>query len=111
MNSKNMTKIDFSDWSGKLEVVWDLKTGEDCKAFWELMDMIAGSEDLQFADKLIDAVKLSEDNEVYESLYNALWSFPEDKIGQLLAKRLPEFQRRMGKHNQVSRFYIPIRNS
>jgi len=101
-------KIDFNEWSEKLETVWKLKTDKDCKTFSELMYMLTGKEDIQFAEKLIDTVKLAEDYGVYESLFNALWAFSESKIGQLLAKRLPEFQRRMGKYDQVLRFYLPI---
>lgn len=101
-------KIDFIEWSEKLESVWKLKTGEDCDTFSDLMYMLSGNEDLQFAEKLIDAVQIEFDEGPYEGLYNALWAFPEDKVGGLLARRLPEFQRRMGRYDQVSRFYIPI---
>lgn len=103
-------EIDFNDWSQQLESVWKLKTEKDCDLFWELMDAITGKEDIQFAERLIDAVRLAEDNGVYESLYNALWAFPEQQVARLLAQRLPEFHRRMGRYDQVHRFYLPIGN-
>jgi hypothetical protein len=99
---------DFVQWKAKLETVWDLKTEEDDKVFYELMDALKGSEDIRYFDALIEAVRLKEDNGIYESLWNAMWTFPPALVGKLLAKHLPEFQKRMGKYDQVSRFYIPI---
>lgn len=106
-----MKTTNFENWSAELEKVWDLKTGEDCVKFSELMYSLNGDEGVCYLEKLINAIKLKDDFGPYESLYNAIWTFPTKLVGQLLAKRLPEFQKRMGKHDQVFRFYIPIPNN
>lgn len=106
-----MKTTDFENWSIELEKVWNLKTEEDCIKFSELMYSLNGDEDVNYLHKLIDAIKLKDDFGLYESLYNAIWTFPAKLVGQTLAKRLPEFQKRMGKYDQVFRFYIPISNS
>lgn len=104
-------KTNFENWNTELEKVWNIKTEEDCVKFSDLMYSLNGDEDVSFLNKLIDTVRLKEDFGLYESLYNAMWSFPPKLVGQVLAKRLPEFQKRMGKSDQVFRFYIPIPNN
>ncbi|MCD8401424.1 hypothetical protein [Tenacibaculum finnmarkense] len=106
-----MSKIDFDSWSLEFEKVWNLKTDSDCKKFSELTYSLKGNEGVRFLEKLIDSVKLKDDFGLYESLYNAIWLFPDNIIGQVLAKKLPEFQKRMGKHDQILRFYLPIPNN
>lgn len=103
-------KIDFENWNTELEKVWSLKTEEDCVKFSDLMYSLKGNEGVSYLNKLIDAVRLKEDFGLYESLYNAIWAFPPKFVGQVLAKRLPEFHKRMGKFDQVFRFYISIPN-
>jgi hypothetical protein len=103
-----MTTTNFENWSIKLEKVWDLKTEQDCVKFSDLMYSLNGNEDTSYLNKLIDAIRLKDDSGVYESLYNAIWVFPPKLVGQILAKKLPEFQKRMGKFDQVFRFYILI---
>jgi hypothetical protein len=98
----------FTQWSLELEKVWNLKTEEECQKFSDLMYALKGSEGIMHLNKLIDTVKLKDDFGVYESLYNAIGQFPQKLVGQTLAKRLPEFQKRMGKYDQVSRFYITV---
>lgn len=104
-------KTNFENWNTELEKVWNLKTEEDCVKFSDLMYSLNGDEDETYLNKLIDTVRLKEDFGLYESLYNAIWAFPPELVGQILAKRLPEFQKRMGKSDQVFRFYIPIPNN
>jgi len=104
-------KTNFENWNTELEKVWNLKTEEDCVRFSDLMYSLNGDEDVSYLNKLIDTVRLKEDFGLYESLYNAIWRFPPKLVGQILAKRLPEFQKRMGKFDQVFRFYIPITNN
>lgn len=103
-----MKTINFENWCIILEKVWDLKTQEDCVKFSGLMYSLKGNEGTTYLEKLIDSVRLKEDYGVYEGLYNAIWVFPSKIVGQVLSMRLPEFQKRMGKHDQVFRFYIPI---
>lgn len=98
----------YEDWSIELEKVWNLKTQEACVKFHDLMDSLKGNENVLFLNKLIDAVKLKNDFGLYESLYNAIWIFPPPLVAQTLAKRLPEFEKRMGKFDQVFRFYLPV---
>jgi hypothetical protein len=98
----------FKDWSTQLEKVWGLKTETDCNKFSDLMYSLNGTENIAFVEKLIDTVRLKDDNGLYEALHNAIWVFPKQTVGQLLARRLPEFQKRMGKHDQVLRFYLPL---
>lgn len=101
----------FENWSIALEKVWNLETEENCKKFGDLMYALNGDEDVSYLNKLIDTVRLKDDFGLYESLYNAIWVFHPILVAQVLAKRLPEFQKRMGKFDQVSRFYIPIPNN
>lgn len=110
-NERQMMITNFETWSIELEKVWDLKTEEACVKFSDLMYSLNGDEDISYLNKLIDAVRLKEDFGLYESLYNAIWVFPPKLAGKTLAKRLPEFQKRMGKYDQVFRFYIPISNN
>ena len=106
-----MSKTNFNNWSLEFEKVWDLKTDSDCKKFNELTYSLKGNEGVKYIEKLVDAVKLKDDFGLYESLYNAIWMFPKNIVGQVLAKKLPELQKRMGKHDQVFRFYLPIPNN
>ncbi|SHE65300.1 hypothetical protein [Pedobacter caeni] len=106
-----MITRNFENWTIELEAVWNLKTGEDCEKFADLMYSLDGNEGPSYLNKLIESVKLKEDFGVYESLYNAIWAFPPTLVAQTLAKRLPEFQKRMGKYDQVFRFYIPVSNN
>lgn len=106
-----METTNFENWETELEKVWDLKTEEDCVKFSELMYALNGDEDISYLNKLIDTVKLKEDFGLYESLHNAIWVFPPKLVGQILANRLPVFQKRMGKYDQVFRFYVPIPNN
>jgi hypothetical protein len=101
---------DFNTWKTQLEAVWHLKSESDDVVFYALMDGINGKEALCYFDALIETVRLKEDNGVYESLWNAIWAFPAATVGEQLAKHLPDFQKRMGKYDQVSRFYLPILN-
>ncbi len=103
-----MTTTNFENWGIELEKVWDLKTAEDCVKFSELMYSLNGEEDRNYLHKLIDTIRLKDDSGVYESLYNAIWVFPPKLVGEILAQRLSELQKRMGKFDQVFRFYIPI---
>ncbi len=103
-----MNKLSFEDWSRSLETVWSLKTEQDCLLFADLMEMLDGDEEIAFCRKLLETVKLKHDHGVYESSYNALWRFPSADVGRLLANELPSFQKRMGKYDQVFRFYLPI---
>lgn len=103
-----MRKTNFENWSIELEKVWDLENEAACVMFSQLMYSLTGNEEVRFLNKLIDAVRLKDDYGLYESLYNAVWVFPPNLIGETLAQRLPEFQKRMGKFDQVSRFYIAI---
>lgn len=103
-----MTTTSFENWGGELEKVWDLATAEDCVKFTELMYSLNGDEDAIYLHKLIDAIRLKDDSGVYESLYNAIWVFPPKEVGEILAQRLSELQKRMGKFDQVFRFYIPL---
>lgn len=103
-----MTTTNFENWSIKLEKIWDLKTEQDCVKFSDLMYSLNGNESTSYLNKLIDAIRLKDDSGVYESLYNAIWVFPPKLVGQILAQKLPEFQKRMGKFDQVFRFYILI---
>lgn len=109
--TQRMKTTNFENWSIELEKVWNLKTEEDCIKFSDLMYSLNGDEDIRYLNKLIDTVRLKDDFGLYESLYNAIWSFPKKIAGQTLAKRLPEFQKRMGKYDQVFRFYIPVSNN
>lgn len=106
-----MNRTNFENWRIELEKVWDLKTGEDCVKFSELMYSLNGDEAADYLNKLIDAIRLKDDFGVYESLYNAIWAFPPKLVGEILAQRLSELQKRMGKYDQVCRFYIPIPNN
>ena len=103
-----MNTANFKNWSAALENVWDLKTDDDCKKFSDLMYSLHGDEDISYLYKLIESVKLKEDFGLYESIYYAIWAFPPNIVAKTLAKRLPTFQKRMGKHDQVFRFYLPI---
>jgi len=103
-----MSEKKFNHWASELEKVWHLKTSSECKKFSALAYSLKGDEEVQYLEKLIDAVQLKDDFGVYESLYNAIWLFPQNIVGKVLAKKLPEFQKRMGTYDQVSRFYIPI---
>ena len=103
-----MNTANFDNWSVDLEKVWDLKTEDDCKKFSDLIYSLHGDEGISYLYKLIDSVKLKEDFGLYESIYNAIWAFPPKVVAQTLAKRLPAFQKRMGKYDQVFRFYLPI---
>jgi len=98
----------FENWSSELEKVWNLKNDSDFDIFRDLMYSLKGTEDVEYLNKLIDSAKLQDDYGAYESLFNAIWVFPLEVVGEVLAKRLPEFQRRMGKYDQVFRFYLPI---
>lgn len=106
-----MNTTNFKNWSIELEKVWNLKTEEECLIFRDLMYSLNGDEGISYLNKLIDTVRLKDDFGLYESLHNTIWVFPPNMIGQILAKRLPEFQKRMGKFDQVFRFYIPIPNN
>ncbi len=101
----------FENWSIELEKVWNLKTAEDCKKFSALLYSLNGDEEISFLNKLIDSIKLEEDFGLYESLFNAIWAFPANLTTQTLVKRLPELHKRMGKYDQVFKFYIPISNN
>ena len=108
MKKTNTNILNFQEWTRKLEKVWDLKSQEDCSNFSDLMYSLNGTENIEFAEKIIDTVRLKNDEGLYEALYNALWTFPKPDIGKLLARRLPDFQKRMGKYGQVQRFYLLI---
>lgn len=101
-------KKNFTDWSTQLEKAWNLETEVECEAFYELMDSIEGNEPIEYLNKLFDTIRLEDDFGVYESLYNAIWSFPPATVTQTLAGRLPELQQRLGHTYQVSRFCIPV---
>ncbi|WP_036153786.1 hypothetical protein [Maribacter forsetii] len=103
-----MNTTNFENWSNELKKVWDLKTSDDCKKFSDLMYSLTGTEDSCYLNLLIDTVRLKDDFGLYESLYNAMWTFPPKTVVQVLAKRLPAFHTRMGKQDQVFRFYMPI---
>ena len=79
-------KTNFENWNTELEKVWNLKTEEDCVKFSDLMYSLNGDEDETYLNKLIDTVRLKEDFGLYESLYNAVWAFPPELVGQILAK-------------------------
>lgn len=103
-----MNQQKFTAWSDELEAVWDLRTEEDYKRFSKIMSAVTGHEEDIYLEKLIDAIRLKEDFGAYESLYNAIWSFPSNVASKCLARRLPALQKMMGKYDQVSRFYIPV---
>lgn len=101
-------KLPYNEWCIELEKNWNLETGEACKEYCLLMYTIDGTESVDFLYKIIDSIRVEFDNGVYESTYNVIWLFPSKTVGKVLAEVLPAFQKRMGKWDQVSRFYNPI---
>lgn len=105
-----MEKLSFEDWANQLQKVVELKDQQECYVYSDLMYSLTGKEDLKYLQKVIDSIILLDDYGLYESTFNAIWCFPAKTIGSLLAERLPELQRKMGRYDQVFRFYIPLIN-
>lgn len=104
-----MEKLNFETFSARLNEVKWFKEESDYAAFSGLVDTISGEEGRPWLDALLDAVCVEEDYEAYESLYNAIWRFPDEMSASALAEALPQLARRMNRAAfQVWRFYIPV---
>ncbi|MBL8622710.1 MAG: hypothetical protein JNK64_15450 [Myxococcales bacterium] len=98
-------------WRRALVDASRLGTAARDRAHGELVAAVRGTEGRATFDALIASIRVRHDHGVYEGTYNALWRFPAEALGTWFAEALPAFQARMGRYDQVSRFYgaIPSR--
>ena len=99
--------MNFNQWSAKLEQVWQLKNENEFEQYVELMYSIKGNEPVEYIYKIIESIRISDDDGAYQSTYNALWSFPPETVSMILAEVFPILQNRI-EHDQMAMFYIPI---
>jgi len=99
--------MNFNQWSANIEQVWQLKDGNECEQYVALMYSITGNESDEYIHKIIESIRVRNDDGVYESTYNALWRFPSPTVSGILAEVLPILQDRID-HDRMAAFYIPI---
>lgn len=114
-----MIKMSIEDWCKELALESKLaQDGDDSIApeeaerrfnrFVQLVDMVNGKETQAVFQSLVDAIRMPEDYGAYEALHTALWKFPPEKFAEYFVSALPRLIKRMSKHNQVSRFLLPL---
>jgi hypothetical protein len=95
-------------WKPALVAAGALRTDAQVDAYTALIAKVRGREGRAGFDAVLASIRARHDHGVYEGAHNALWRFPPGELGAWLADALPAFQKRMGRHDQVHRFYGPL---
>jgi hypothetical protein len=85
-----------------------LRTDAQVTTYAKLVAKVRGREGRPGFDAVIASIRAPHDHGLYEGAHNAIWRFPAADLGAWLADALPSFQKRMGRHDQVQRFYGPL---
>lgn len=100
-----MARPPSAEWKRALLAAAPLRTDAAVTAYSKLVAMVRGREGRAAFDALVASVRAPDDHGVYEGTHNAIWRFPPEQLGTWMADVLVAFQKRMGRHDQVHRFY------
>jgi len=93
-----MITIELKDWCRKLIECGDFSekhsdevSQKRIERYWELIDMVDGSEGQEVFNAILSSIQDEGMTEAYESTYNALWKFPPMKFAEYFIEALPTF--------------------